>query len=217
MYTRKIKSINYLVNRHRNTLLFMVFYSGIIYYFYEFQDVEELDITMAISTVLGVSVSLLLAFRTGAAYDRWWEARKIWGAIVNDSRTWVRQLIGFVGKGQITDEIKELANYQIGWCYALKDSLRRLDPFNEIAEFISETDLQQLRNESNTPNGILLIMEKKIRWLFDQGKIDSYQYVALDETLSRLCDSMGKCERIKNTVFPTQYRTYTHRGIIILP
>jgi putative membrane protein len=94
---------------------------------------------MAISTVLGVSVSLLLAFRTAAAYERWWEARKIWGEIVNDSRTIVRQLIGFTSAGgEIIQDVKELAHFQIAWCKALNNSLRKLDPLEDLTNHLGE-------------------------------------------------------------------------------
>ena len=79
------------------SLALYLLYVGTIYYLYEVRGLEYLDLTMAISTVLGISVSLLLGFRTNAAYDRWWEARKIVGAPSSTTaETLVRQLLGFV-------------------------------------------------------------------------------------------------------------------------
>ena len=202
-------------------LLYLVYLTG-LYYFYNYVDIEVLDLSMAISTVLGISVSLLLAFRTAAAYERWWEARKIWGGIVNDSRTIVRQLIGFTAtSGEVIPEVKELAHLQIAWCKALKNSLRKLDPLEGLTNHLSEIDLNSLQQHENVPNALLSIIETRLSKLHQQCIINTYQFVAIDETIKRLCDEMGMCERIKNTVFPVQYSLYTRHGIslfiIMLP
>lgn len=186
-----------------------------IYFAYDYLGFEEIDIKMSIATVLGFSVSLLLGFRTAASYDRWWEARKVWGGIVNDSRTLVRQSIGFTGKGEIIPEVKELTYYMIAWCYALKNGLRRLDPLEANKKYLSEIDQKNIGRVSNKHNEILKLMQLKLSELKAKEKIDSFQYLALDGTLKQLCDHMGKCERIKNTVFPEHYRRYTHSGITI--
>ena len=93
--------------------LLMLGYSGSVYYFYEFEGIKALDISLGISTILGISISLLLGFRTSAAYDRWWEGRKIWGAIINDTRTLVRQLLGFVTGESRNERIESVTDYTI--------------------------------------------------------------------------------------------------------
>ena len=198
-----------------NFLLYLVYLCS-LYYFYNYLNLQVLDISMAISTVLGVSVSLLLAFRTAAAYERWWEARKIWGGIVNDSRTIVRQLIGFTSAGgEIIQDVKELAHFQIAWCKALNNSLRKLDPLEDLTHHLGESVLSELRSHNNVPNALLKIMEIRLSKLHQQCMINTYQFVAIDETIKRLCDEMGMCERIKNTVFPVQYSVYTRHGITL--
>ncbi|NOR80698.1 MAG: hypothetical protein GQ529_07685, partial [Methyloprofundus sp.] len=120
MYTRPGYTLQPIIQHLWLNFLFYLAYLSGLYYFYNYLNVKVLDLSMAISTVLGISVSLLLAFRTAAAYERWWEARKIWGGIVNDSRTIVRQLIGFTStRGEAIPEVKELAHLQIAWCKAL--------------------------------------------------------------------------------------------------
>ena len=170
---------------------------------------------MSIATVLGFAVALLLGFRTSASYDRWWEARKIWGGIVNDSRSLVRQAIGFTNQTNIPTQVKQIAYYQIAWCISLKNSLRNHDPLEGIEEFLEAEEIDLLRGKNNIPNEILKMLTGVNANLLEKGMIDSFQNVALDQTLKHLCDHMGKAERIKNTVFPTQYRSYTHRGLII--
>lgn len=215
MYTRPLSAAPELIKKYRAQFIIYLFYVSAIYVAYGIFKIEEIDIKMSIATVLGFSISLLLGFRTAASYDRWWEARKVWGGIVNDSRTLIRQLIGFTGKGEIKPEVKKLTYYMIAWCYALKNGLRNINPLEGLEEFLSQEELKELSSKSNKHNEILKLMQLKLAQLRANQSIDSFQYVSLDNTLKQLCDHMGKCERIKNTIFPEHYRAYTHWGITI--
>ena len=212
MYTRSVRSYRTLIYSFRKQLFIYVPYVTGVYVAYEYFEIRALDIKMSIATVLGFAVSLLLGFRTSASYDRWWEARKIWGGIVNDSRTLVRQLIAYTGG--TSEEVKKIAQYQIAWTKALKNALRDLDVFEEITPHLSKSELDQLQSKNNKHSEILKFIENSVADLHRQNKINDYQQVSIDQTIRHLCDHMGKAERINNTVFPTQYRSYTHRGII---
>ena len=215
MYTKPVSVAPVIFQRYGRVLLLYVSYVVAVWVAYDPLGFKEIDIKMASATILGFTISLLLGFRTAASYDRWWEARKVWGGIVNDSRTLVRQAIGFAGKGKPNQEIKELAYYMIAWCYALKNGLRKLDPLSEIGKYMSATEKDELSKKNNKHNEILKLMELKLSQMREKDMIDGFQHVALDNTLKQLCDHMGKCERIKNTVFPERYRGYTHKGILI--
>lgn len=215
MYTRSYRSFRSLFKAFRRYLFWYVIYVGVIYYCYAHLGIEALDIKMSIATVLGFAVALLLAFRTSASYDRWWEARKVWGGIVNDSRTLVRQVINFTDPVNIIPEAKKMAGYQVAWCHSLKESLRGLDPLAGIDKYLSPEDLEQLRGKNNVPNQLLMLMDQLLFRLHEGGQLDKYQFISIDQTLKHLCDHMGKCERINNTVFPIQYHSYTYRGIVI--
>ena len=215
MYTTTSSSITKLIKSFWKKILWYVLYVSAIYIAYEYLGFEQLDIKMSIATVLGFAVALLLGFRTSASYDRWWEARKIWGGIVNDSRTLVRKLIGFTDPENILPEIKQMANYQIAWCHALKNSLRDLDPFEELDPYLKKEEIEVLKGKLNVPNEILKLMSTLLLKMRKDEKVDAYQMVSVDQTIKDLCDHMGKCERINNTVFPVQYRSYTHKGIMI--
>jgi putative membrane protein len=165
---------------------------------------------------MGTGIAILLGFRTSAAYERWWEARKIWGSIVNDSRTLVRQAIGFIVNDQEkNNEVVFLAKYQIAFCYSLSASLRKIALPDVIESNLSERDFKYIGTQANKPNAILKLIEDRIAILFRKGKIDSYHFAAMDQTLKALCDHMGKSERIKNTVFPVHYGFYIRLSIII--
>jgi len=210
MYTRNFKSISSVFKASQRQLLFYLPYVVAVYFAYAQFDLTYLDIKMSIATVLGFAVALVLSFRTAASYDRWWEARKIWGGIVNDSRTLVRQMTGFMGRSPMDSSIAKMAHYQVAWCKALKDGLRGLDALRDLKEHLTKEELEYLKDKSNAHNEILKFQEALLFKLKKEGKIDSYQQVSLVHTLKNLCDHMGKGERINNTVFPTQYRSYTH-------
>lgn len=165
----------------------------------------SLVIPLALNAIIGTAISLLLAFRTGQAYDRWWEARIVWGAIVNDSRTLIRQLKTFLAP-QEEKEIREFLERQLTWNYALSESLRAI-PFSiNVRKYL---DLHNIK-DANVPNALLLSHGLQLKKLAEEGKLTEFRQVQLDTTLTKLCDSMGRCERIKNTVFPVSYSALIH-------
>lgn len=199
---------------HSNTwlnIITILVISTLIVYLYEIEQWTFLVIPVAIPSILGTTISLILAFRTNASYDRWWEARKVWGAIVNDSRSLVRQALISFDK----NELKQLANRQIAFNYTLSNRLRAVENQGVLEKYLNADELSFIQTHSNQPNALLLLHEKQLKRMLENGAIDSIQYTHMSKTVQQLCDSMGKCERIKNTVFPTQYGFYIHSTIMV--
>jgi putative membrane protein len=167
---------------------------------------SKIDIPIAMSAIIGTALSLLLAFRTAQAYERWWEARIIWGAIVNDSRTLIRQVKQFLPEKD-TKIVQDFAYRQIIWCYVLGESLRKLSYSKKVYDYVKEHKL----SKNNIPNAIINQHSEALSKL----EISDFKQIQIDSTLSRLCDSMGKCERIKNTVFPKSYSLLVHFFIYV--
>ncbi|MFC5407761.1 bestrophin family protein [Larkinella bovis] len=167
------------------------------------------EMPLTIPTFLGTAISILLSFKMNQSYDRWWEARKVWGAIVNDSRSFVLQLQAFLDHTD-PDVLRKLAHRQIAWCYALGQSLRGLNPLEGVESLLSAEDCATVLSHTNKPLAILQLNTRDIRELRLQGAIDVFRHVQLDNTLVRFCDSMGKAERINGTVFPATYRHFLH-------
>ena len=94
------------------------------------------EMPLTIPAFIGTAISILLSFKLNQSYDRWWEARKVWGSIVNDSRSFVMQLTTLTAKGNEA-VIKKIALRQIGWCYCLGQSVRGLNPMENLESFIS--------------------------------------------------------------------------------
>ncbi|MBK7232069.1 MAG: hypothetical protein IPH93_07350 [Saprospiraceae bacterium] len=172
------------------------------------------EMPLTIPAFIGTAISILLSFKLNQSYDRWWEARKVWGAIVNDSRSFVIQLQSFLPKGN-EEIIRKIAFRQIAWCYSLGQSLRGLNPIDNLDQFISQEDIQEIQKHNNKPLALLQLHSKDIKDLKENHHLEILSQLQLDNSLVRLCDSQGKSERIKTTVFPVTYRLFLH-GIIYL-
>ena len=165
---------------------------------------ENLHVPLALIAIVGTALSLLLAFRTSQSYDRWWEARIIWGAIVNDSRNLIRQIQLYLPDTE-KEAIARFAKRQIIWNFALSESLRKQPFTDRVQKYLSEHQIKDVY----IPNGILSEHYKQLKE-FDTSKLSDYNLVQIETTLVKLCDSMGKCERIKNTIFPVSYSKMIH-------
>lgn len=203
-------SLLYFVNEIRSQIVLIVLFAISIGLLDMHPLFQQVSLPLSIPALVGTAVSLLLAFRTAQSYERWWEARTVWGAIVNDSRTLIRQIIQFTPK-----ENKEIADAfterQIIWLYALGESLRKQQFSSRVQTYLDTFRIKA----SNIPNALLDKHSLNIAELASQGLISEFRQVQLNETLARLCDSMGKCERLKNTVFPKSYSVLVHTLIYV--
>lgn len=159
--------------------------------------------------MMGGALSVFLAFRNSSAYARWWEARTLWGALVNNARSFARQVVTLadpthaeVSRDPARAELIEL---QIAYVHTLRCHLRRQNPFPELKGTVSPELVGWLRGQSNVPIALLQRIAERVRALFDAGRLDSIRLTSLDATLTELCNVQGACERIKNTPLPRQY------------
>ncbi len=167
---------------------------------------ENYNFPVTLVAVLGTVIGLVLAFRTNSGYARWWEARTIWGAIVNDSRTWARQLSEFVADTDAENaDVHRMVHRQIAWCYALTRSLRGQDPLQDLSELLPDSEIETYAGNRHVPNELLHRQAKELKQLHHASRLELFQWIELERTLTRLTNSMGGCERIKNTPFPMSY------------
>ncbi|PSR53869.1 hypothetical protein AHMF7605_10250 [Adhaeribacter arboris] len=219
MLLKKNIPISYVFGKVKYEITFVIIYATIIGVWDKYFHVINISIPLSVPMVLGTVLSLLLAFKSNQAYDRWWEARIVWGAIVNDSRTLVRQLLYFMADPYISVSIKDFqdrfVNRQIAWCYSLGQSLRNQSPTHRLNKYLQPEELEFVSKHDNVPNALLQLHGRDLKRMLQEGQLNKYQQVELDDTLTRLCDSMGKCERIKNTVFPVTYGLYIHFSLFV--
>ncbi|CAI9686729.1 hypothetical protein HZQ11_15290 [Elizabethkingia anophelis] len=210
MLLKKKISIWYFINLIKSQLLLISMFAVAIGILDLLPAFQKISLPLTIPALVGTAVSLLLAFRISQSYERWWEARMIWGAIVNDSRTFIRQITQALPSGSETI-IQEFAQRQIIWNYALGESLRKLSFSDRVQDYLIDHRIEA----ANIPNALLDEHSLQLKQLADKGLISEFRLIQLNETLARLCDSMGKCERIKNTVFPRSYSILVHSLIYV--
>lgn len=203
MLLNKRISIFFFVKQIRVDLILIVAYTILTSMIRHFSTLHSLSIPLSIAALLGTLISLLLAFRVSQSYERWWEARIVWGSIVNDSRTLLRQLKQFLPKDnpETATHLKAFAERQIIWVNVLGESLRKTKFSNKVQEYVNTNNLVG----SNIPNLLLEKHAEELAELSEKYQLNENKQVQIDNTIVRLTEAMGKCERIKNTVFPRSY------------
>ncbi|MBC6109783.1 bestrophin family protein [Pedobacter fastidiosus] len=225
MLLRNNIPLTYIFGKIKKELFFVIAYSLGIVVLYQNFHVTRISIPVAVPALLGTIISLLLAFRSNQAYDRWWEARIIWGSIVNDSRTLSRQILYLVENTYGSEEIEafkaKFVKRQIAWCYSLSQSLRGFSPYKGLERYLTEEDMLFIKRHRNVTVSILELHAMDLRKALNEGWINQYQQIEIDKTLTALCNHMGGSQRIKNTIFPVTYSKYInmsiHLFIVLLP
>ncbi len=210
---------SYVFGKIKYEVLVITLYTLLIALLYNSYHTTRITIPIAIPAILGTVISLLLGFRSNQAYDRWWEARHIWGAIVNDSRTLGRQVMNFTHDSFDDDNIKvfqqRMIKRQIAWTYCLGRHLRGHSATRILEKYLDAHEMEYVCSVDNIPSALLNLAGRDIKLAMEEGWINRFQQVEMDNTLSRLCDAMGKCERIKNTIFPSTYSLYIHLSLML--
>ncbi len=184
-------------------------------YFVDTTLLPGLHIPVALATLMGTALAFFIGFNNNQAYDRWWEARIIWGGLVNDSRSWARSILQYAQNEKDGEIQRRMILRHIGFLYALKASLRRMND-NQYKKFLSKDEIDKVASYANVPNAILDEQAADLQRLSDLNMIDGYRFLGLDGLLKNFCDGMGKSERINNTVFPTTYIYFTRLFIWLL-
>jgi len=178
----------------------------------EFLIKHHFEIPAIIPTVLGTAIAFFVGFNNNQSYDRWWEARKIWGALVNDSRSWARSVISYIpgteADHDLTATKNRMVRRHIAFVYALKASLRGAVD-ETYSQYLDEKDIQEISKHTNVHNAILTLQSRELQQLSNDGLIDGFRFMELNQLLVKFSDEMGMAERIKNTIFPTTYNYFT--------
>ncbi len=180
------------------------------------------DITALPFVLTGFALSVVLGFRTTTAYNRFWEGRTLWGALVNYCRTWTRQVLHCTGPapGATLDEAqladlaarrRVLIHYAGGFAHALRMRLRCEDDVPMLACFIRPADLPLLTADTNRPQWFVHRMAAEVRRLYDGGLVHPQHLPQFEASLTALTDIQGGCERIRNTPLPYVYAVLVHQ------
>ena len=166
----------------------------------------------AIHSILGFVLSMLLVFRTNSAYDRWWEGRKIWGDIVNQSRNLSFKFKTYIKNNETS---KELVHLIITYNYLLRDHLRPNAVNKANLTLVHDELKKELLTSSHPPNTIAKYMHLKIEELRDRGELSETQQWLLNEEMRSFTNNCGACERIKNTPIPYSYNLFLKKIIFL--
>lgn len=214
MLLRKKIPFSYIFKKVKAELLYVFVIGLVIYYMTStFRNVIP-EMPLGIPAFLGTAISVILSFKLNQSYDRWWEARKIWGNIVNDSRTFVLQLQSFLPR-ECDDDIKKLSFRHIAWCKALNRSLRELDAIEGLHEYLSSDEIAVIKNHNNKHLAILQLNTRHVAKLKDAKQLNLFNHMQLNNTFVNFSNAMGMAERIKSTVFPVTYRYFLHLTIYL--
>ena len=171
---------------------------------------EKLKDLMQVYSLVGFVLSLLLVFRTNTAYDRWWEGRKKWGELVNNSRNLAIKISALTDDVQTKQYFSRMiANYAI----SMKEHLREGVITDELD--LTQDEKKEIANYEHKPNYIITMLYKKLDELKKNGKLTEENYIVIDVNLKSFSDIIGACERIKNTPIPYSYSMFFKKFIFI--
>ncbi len=194
-------------------MLALVIYSSVLTYIDVELKLVKFRSTTVLHSLLGFVLSLLLVFRTNTAYERWWEGRKLWGDLVNNTRNLMLKLNAFIPNDKV--ELKN--NFRIlisNYPFALKEHLR--GGFKEdLLEEHPNYRVADLKTVNHIPNKIAQQLFLEIEKLRKENIISEEKLIVLNEELRSFTNIAGACERIKSTPIPYSYSTFIKRIIFL--
>lgn len=217
MITRTHLRIDTAIVYSWKNLLFSFICSLLAYLVHTTLGNDSFIIPTSVVAILGTALAIILGFRNSSAYERWWEARKIWGGIVNESRTLTRQVLTIVDPHNIPPGLWEASTQvvrrQLAWINALRLQLRQITNEEEwkqhVARHLSEGDYTFIKSKTNKVTQLAMLQGNQIKEINSDEILDVFSYIQMDDTLTRLTDLQGMCERIKSTPLPRPYDYYT--------
>jgi putative membrane protein len=185
-------------------------YSGVIGYLeVEYWKLSEKSYVKNITVMhgmLGFVISLLLVFRTNTAYDRWWEGRKLWGSLVNNSRNLALKLAVILEDEKDREFFRKMIS---SYASILHKHLSDIETSQQLFENLDLT----IDHHKHRPNQVAKMMFQKINDLYESKKISGDQLIIINSEIQSFTDICGACERIKNTPIPYSYSAFIKKFI----
>ncbi len=228
MYVKRYYSLWMTVKWSRKPLIYGLLYSTLIVVLYKLTNFP-LALPWQPISIIGIALAFFLALKNTSSYDRTWESRKIWGKIINDSRTFATAILAMPHGIVSADWKKATIHRHLAWLLALKHNMRKAKTWEhnlpleklifapkfreeclagmepEVTPYLSEQEFASLKKYSNIPAQILKNQSLEIAALFNNGQLTEYKHVWLHQLIGSFFDLQGMSERIKNFPFPRQY------------
>jgi putative membrane protein len=174
---------------------------------------EQFHDTIVMHQLLGIVLGLFLVFRTNTAYDRWWEGRKLWGSMVNNTRN-----LAFKVNSFLSPEDKEERNWFSQMIpnlpLSLKEHLRGKVTVDDL-DLVDDEMASNVEKAKHVPNVVSAMLYNRVTSYYKKGLISGEQLIMVDRELKEFSDIVGACERIKNTPIPYSYSMYIKKFIFI--
>ncbi len=174
-----------------------------------------LDLNIQPFTLVGIALAIFLGFRNTVSYDRYWEARRLWGQLLNVVRALGRQALT---QTQWAPDGAEARRFVLGlaaFSYALKHQLRRSDPAAELKDLLPAGVLPGVLAARFRPMAILLLLGQQLGQSRREDRVSEMMAHAMERNLDQLAEVVGGCERIQNTPIPMPYAVLLHRTVYV--
>jgi len=238
MYTKKIFRAKEMAKWTRyETYVFIAIIVSFVSVYY-FLDLSWIKVPWTPLALIGTAVAFVIGFQNNAAYGRIWEARKIWGGIVNTSRTFgvfIQDMVDVTDEnGKVNTEKQILTYRHIAWMTALRHSMRASKPWEttmnhktnkewdvkppewgssleeDLKPYLSEKDMQYVMTKNNKQTAILYLQSHHLKQLKEKGSLWEFSFLELEGIIQELFTLQGKSERIKNFPYPRHFATLNH-------
>lgn len=192
-------------------------YSGIVAYleleYWRLSKSNYVSNITLMHSLLGFAISMLLVFRTNTAYDRWWEGRKLWGSLINNSRNLALKLSSILPEDE-SDHRAFFRKIIPAYAYALHNHLLREETRIELFDDgVHKHVFDRINKEKHIPNQVALLLYQHVQQLYREKRITGEQLLYLNTELQSFTDICGACERIKNTPIPYSYSVFIRKFI----
>jgi len=231
MYTTRFIRLKYLLPSTFYTIFIPLISSIFVYIVYVKFGYRNIAIPILPITLIGTAVSFYVGFKNNSSYDRMWEARRIWGGIVNSSRMWGSMVLQLV---KDREKAHKLIHRHIAWCNMLRLQLRKNKVWAEgyyqryasplqrrggesfeqkaeriLSKYLTDKDYERIKKKGNIASYLLHIQNEDMKVLKENGVIDAMEYMTICNIIQDLYNHQGGCERIKNYPFPRQYAVFS--------
>ncbi|WP_179401374.1 bestrophin family protein [Burkholderia guangdongensis] len=180
---------------------------------------EKIPLNTAPFTLFGLALAIFLAFRNNASYERFNDARHLWGSALNATRTLTSQMLCYLPPD--AERRRRVADTLIAVVYALKHQLRQTDSAPDLERLLGRTRADALRRKCYKPIALLDELRRELAGLHGHAAISDTKLWMLDAQLDELCRTVGGCERIASTPIPVAYSVLLHRTVyaycVLLP
>jgi ion channel-forming bestrophin family protein len=192
-------------------LLCILWAAGVVWVDMSWRDV---GIPSLLHTLLGGALGLLLVFRTNASYDRFWEGRRLWGGIVNESRNLIRGARAHLGERE-PELLAQLTRWAAIFPWSGMNQLRGVDGLGPWAGQIPAAERERVLAAQHTALAVAQAMSACLVRARDRGAISDFILVSLDQNIQLLVDYLGGCERIRKTPLPFAYAVHLRRSLVL--